>query len=71
MSPRRRCRALKARHDPNDEPNAGTVFRTLCASGLCAIDDDRIYLTGLSMGGFAMWRWAGAEPERFAAAIPI
>lgn len=35
------------------------------------IDPARVYLTGLSMGGFgtwdALWRW----PDRFAAAVPI
>jgi predicted peptidase len=36
-----------------------------------AIDKDRIYLTGLSMGGFGTWKWAGEEPERFAAIAPI
>lgn len=35
------------------------------------IDTDRIYLTGLSMGGFATWSYLAAEPERFAAAAPI
>lgn len=35
------------------------------------VDTDRIYLTGLSMGGFATWAYLAAEPERFAAAVPI
>jgi predicted peptidase len=35
------------------------------------IDEDRIYLTGLSMGGFGSWRLAADQPERFAAVIPI
>ncbi len=35
------------------------------------IDPDRIYLTGLSMGGFATWAYLAAEPGRFAAAVPI
>ena len=35
------------------------------------VDADRIYLTGLSMGGFATWDMATAHPERFAAAVPI
>jgi len=34
-------------------------------------DPSRVYLTGLSMGGFGTWGWAAAEPQRFAAAIPI
>jgi predicted peptidase len=35
------------------------------------VDPDRIYLTGLSMGGFGTFALAGAEPERFAALLPI
>jgi predicted esterase len=35
------------------------------------IDPDRVYLTGLSMGGFATWAYLAAEPQRFAAAVPI
>jgi predicted peptidase len=34
-------------------------------------DPERVYLTGLSMGGFGTWSWAASEPQRFAAAIPI
>lgn len=35
------------------------------------IDPDRVYLTGLSRGGHATWRWAAAEPGRFAAIAPV
>jgi predicted peptidase len=35
------------------------------------VDPDRIYLTGLSMGGYGTWSWAAAHPERFAAIVPI
>ena len=35
------------------------------------IDVDRIYLTGLSMGGTGTWMLAMAAPERFAAIAPI
>ncbi len=35
------------------------------------IDQDRIYVTGLSMGGFGTWALAAAYPEGFAAAVPI
>ena len=35
------------------------------------VDLDRIYLTGLSMGGFGAWSLALAFPERFAAVAPI
>jgi len=36
-----------------------------------AVDPDRVYLTGLSMGGFGTWGLACAHPERFAAVAPI
>ena len=35
------------------------------------IDDRRIYLTGLSLGGFGVWRTAGEFPDVFAAIAPI
>ena len=35
------------------------------------IDPNRVYLTGLSMGGFGTWSLAAAFPERFAAIAPI
>ncbi len=35
------------------------------------VDESRIYLTGLSMGGFGTWRTACQHPDRFAAIIPI
>jgi len=35
------------------------------------IDTDRIYLTGLSMGGFGTWSLGAKYPERFAALAPI
>ncbi|NOX53455.1 MAG: prolyl oligopeptidase family serine peptidase [Planctomycetes bacterium] len=35
------------------------------------VDEDRIYVTGLSMGGFGTWALATYTPERFAAIVPI
>ncbi len=35
------------------------------------VDQSRIYLTGLSMGGFGTWSLAEAYPDRFAAIAPI
>ncbi|MFQ5943294.1 MAG: alpha/beta hydrolase-fold protein [Anaerolineales bacterium] len=35
------------------------------------VDMDRVYLTGLSMGGYGSWWLATAYPERFAAMISI
>lgn len=35
------------------------------------IDEDRVYLTGLSMGGYGTWLTAQAKPDLFAAIAPI
>jgi predicted peptidase len=35
------------------------------------VDPDRVYLTGLSMGGFGCWDLAARFPERWAAVAPI
>jgi len=35
------------------------------------VDKDRVYVTGLSMGGFGTWALAAAYPVRFAAIVPI
>lgn len=35
------------------------------------VDQDRVYVTGLSMGGYGTWRLAAAIPERLAAIVPI
>ena len=35
------------------------------------VDPDRVYLTGISMGGYGTWATAMAYPDRFAAIVPI
>ena len=61
--------------DPLGEPPAAdlaavvTVMNQLLADE--PIDEDRVYLTGLSMGGFGSWDLAARMPERFAALLPI
>jgi predicted peptidase len=35
------------------------------------VDPQRIYLSGLSMGGYGTWSLAMAEPQRWAAMVPI
>ncbi|KAA3609676.1 MAG: phospholipase [Calditrichaeota bacterium] len=36
-----------------------------------AVDEKRIYLTGLSMGGYGTWALAGEFPDKFAAIAPV
>ena len=40
-------------------------------TGRCAVDRDRVYVTGMSMGGFGTWALAAKAPRRFAAIAPI
>jgi predicted peptidase len=35
------------------------------------VDPDRVYLTGLSMGGYGAWVLAADQPHRFAAVAPV
>jgi len=45
------------------------VVDGLIAAG--KVDSDRVYVTGLSMGGYGTWYAAGMPGSRFAAAAPI
>lgn len=50
----------------------GRVAAALDAAlGQYRIDPDRVYITGLSMGGFGTWEAIARMPERFAAAVPV
>ncbi|HVS14914.1 MAG TPA: prolyl oligopeptidase family serine peptidase [Thermoanaerobaculia bacterium] len=40
-------------------------------AGRLHVDLDRVYVTGISMGGYGTWALAASQPERFAAAAPI
>ena len=42
-----------------------TLIRKYC------VEKDRVYVTGLSMGGYGTWALAAAHPEKFAAIAPI
>lgn len=39
--------------------------------GRYRVNKDRVYLTGLSLGGYGSWTLAAAHPDRFAAVVPI
>ena len=36
-----------------------------------SVDPHRVYLTGVSMGGFGTWEYVARRPELFAAAAPM
>jgi predicted peptidase len=36
-----------------------------------AVDERRVYLTGISMGGYGAWELAVRNPQRFAAVVPV
>lgn len=36
-----------------------------------SVDPNRVYLTGISLGGNGAWLWSLANPTRFAAVVPI
>jgi len=40
-------------------------------TGKYAVDTSRVYLTGLSMGGYGTWDLGLTHPEKFAAIVPI
>jgi predicted peptidase len=54
---------------PQEVPALNALLDSLIAD--YAVDETRVYLTGLSMGGFGTWAFATAHPERFAAIAPI
>lgn len=61
---------------PRDAVWAGLPARAAMAAldtvaGEWGADPRRVYLTGLSMGGFGTWQLALEHPDRFAALIPV
>jgi predicted peptidase len=63
-----------ATHTAPDKPSTSLqlAFETLAAlQKEFSIDDSRIYVTGLSMGGYGTWDAAERKPDYFAAAAPI
>ncbi len=57
-----------------DEPNARLLALMELLDQLAGehpVDPDRLYLTGISMGGFGTWSLLTRYSERFAAAAPV
>lgn len=62
----------KPEFQPLWDKYAGQVFALMdVAQRELNIDPDRVYLTGLSQGGFGTWTLGAMHPERFAALAPI
>ena len=64
--------------DPDAVPQAApsaplAAVRSILAQTLASepIDPARVYLTGLSMGGFGAWHLAATNPDDFAALAPV
>ena len=53
------------------EQQAGLLELLAHVGKTYATDEERIYLTGLSMGGFGSWKLAADHPEKFAAVAPV
>ena len=57
---------------PNVYWSPGIVKSVLdSVESMLRIDQDRVYLTGFSMGGYGTWQTAAAFPRTFAAIAPI
>ncbi|MBI4888921.1 MAG: alpha/beta fold hydrolase [Acidobacteria bacterium] len=52
----------------NDEAVLALVDAVMASYG---IDPKKVIVTGYSMGGAGVWHFAGAYPDRFAAAVPV
>lgn len=52
--------------------DAGLLHRLLLdLKGNYRVDNDRVYMTGLSMGGYGTWEFASRYPNELAAIVPI
>ncbi len=64
-----RCREGSYWSDPvMDEMVIGSLAQTIEEFGA---DTQRIYLIGVSMGGYGVWHFAAAYPQKFAALVSI
>ena len=76
LDPRRYPAIVVLPQAPSDSLWTGVPARSAMAAldrtmGEFSIDPDRVYLTGLSMGGHGAWYLADRHPDRFAAVVPI
>ena len=63
------CKATAYWSDEKVISDLNRLYDGILATTSC--DPGRVYLTGLSMGGFGAWAWAAESPRKFAAVVPI
>jgi len=63
------CRKGKFWHDPEMERMVMAGLEQTASE--FGADQKRLYLIGVSMGGFGAWHLAGSQPGKFAAVVPI
>jgi predicted peptidase len=63
------CRRGRYWHDPEMERMVAESLRQTVSE--FGADEERLYLSGVSMGGFGAWHIAAKHPGRFAALVPI
>ena len=68
--------APQATQKPKSGPRAGWLASDLDLlmtdlKARFAVDPNRVYLTGNSMGGYGSWLWGGHSPAHFAAIAPV
>lgn len=56
---------------PTDELAAAYSLLVQILEDDPSVDPQRVYLTGISMGGYGAWEMAARWPERFAAVVPV
>jgi predicted peptidase len=63
------CRRNRYWHDPEMDRMVTESLRQTVSE--FEADEARLYLTGVSMGGFGAWHMASKHPGKFAALVPI
>ena len=61
-------------HDMPEEPSESIALTMQAIDALkkeFGLDEERFYVTGLSMGGYGTWDLISRYPDKFAAAVPI
>lgn len=69
VCPQAQKKELQWRGDSKDGKRVLTILADVEKS--YKVDSKRVYLTGLSMGGYGVWSLAAHAPERWAAIVPI